>query len=208
MIHGQQQTLESFLDAAAARQPAPGGGSVTGLVGALAASMGEMVLNYSIGKKDLMALEPEFKTVLSRMHHARQMLLALMVEDQVAFEELTAVRKLPVESPERAAKYNPALLAAITVPQSMGATALALLELAEQVAPSANRFLLSDLAVCADLAMATVRCSIYNVRVNLDSLSASECQRFESESAALLARATQCIQRLAPAIWKRIESPK
>ena len=51
-------SLDSFLTAAAAKKPTPGGGSVTALVGALAASMGEMVLNYSIGKKDLAAYAP------------------------------------------------------------------------------------------------------------------------------------------------------
>ena len=43
--------IDEFLDAAAAKRPAPGGGSVTALAGALAASMGEMVVNYSVGKR-------------------------------------------------------------------------------------------------------------------------------------------------------------
>ena len=45
----------------------PGGGSVTALVGALAASMGEMVLNYSIGKKDLAAHTPELQAALAEL---------------------------------------------------------------------------------------------------------------------------------------------
>ena len=55
-------SLNDFLNAAAAKQPAPGGGSVAALAGALAASMGEMVLNYSVGKKSLVAHEPELRT--------------------------------------------------------------------------------------------------------------------------------------------------
>ena len=49
----QTNTLADFLDATAARQPTPGGGAVTALAGVLAAAIGEMVLNYSVGKKGL-----------------------------------------------------------------------------------------------------------------------------------------------------------
>ena len=53
--------IGDFLNAAAAKQPAPGGGSVAALAGALAAAMGEMVLNYTVGKKNLAQHEPELK---------------------------------------------------------------------------------------------------------------------------------------------------
>lgn len=49
-MYDRNTTIDAFLTAAAAKQPAPGGGSATALTGALAASMGEMVLAYSIDK--------------------------------------------------------------------------------------------------------------------------------------------------------------
>ncbi len=58
-------TIEKFLEAAAAKQPTPGGGSVSALAGALAASMGEMVLNYSVGKKGLEAHDAVLKNALA-----------------------------------------------------------------------------------------------------------------------------------------------
>src|SRR6476661_2817387 len=93
-------SIESFLTAAAAKQPAPGGGSVTALAGALAASMGEMVLNYSVGKKNLAEHEPELKTGLAEFTRARGLLVQLMNEDQLAFESLTAAKKLP-DTPDK-----------------------------------------------------------------------------------------------------------
>src|SRR5947209_10676494 len=101
MIYDASKTIQGFLDAAAAKQPAPGGGSVTALVGALAASMGEMVLNYSVGKKDLAAHAPELQAALAEFTRARAMLLELMVEDQAAYEAMTALRMLPADSAER-----------------------------------------------------------------------------------------------------------
>src|SRR5437763_2307673 len=86
-------TIRDFLDAAAAKQPAPGGGSVAALAGALAAAMGEMVVNYSVGKKDLAAHQPELREALAELTRGRAVMLELMVEDQAAFEALTAARK-------------------------------------------------------------------------------------------------------------------
>src|SRR2546421_4087276 len=99
-------TLADFLSAAAAKQPVPGGGSAAALAGALAASMGEMVLNYSVGKKNLAQFEPELRMSLAELTRARQLLLQLMVEDQVAYEALTAARKLPESHPTRQAEVD------------------------------------------------------------------------------------------------------
>ena len=135
-------TIRQFLDSAAAKQPAPGGGSVAALAGALAASMGEMVLNYSVGKKSLVEHEPELREALAEFTRARQLLLALMVEDQVAYEALTAARKLPETSPMRQKDFDVALLASIRVPQAIGSTCVAILELCEKLVDKVNHFLL------------------------------------------------------------------
>src|SRR5213078_2567300 len=111
MAFDKTQTIDRFLDATAAKQPAPGGGSVTALVGALAAAIGEMVLNYSIGKKDLSAYQLDLQEALLELQRARKLLLSLMNEDQEAYAEFSRLRKLPDDSPERREKFPIALLA-------------------------------------------------------------------------------------------------
>jgi formiminotetrahydrofolate cyclodeaminase len=196
-------SIAQFLDAAAAKQPTPGGGSVTALVAALAASMGEMVVNYSIGKKNLEQHAAELKSALDHFHSAREMLLELMVEDQTAYEALSAAKKMP-ESQERTEALSVAVAACIGVPQAMAATAVAILDLVNQLADKVNPYLLSDLAVCADLAMAAVRCALYNIRVNLPEIS-DEKQRWDIDaiSGRLLSRATMIIQIVSTRIWQR-----
>src|SRR5438309_1023166 len=95
---GLNTPVGEFLNAAAAKQPTPGGGSVTALVGALSASMGEMVVNYSVGKKGLEPHQPQLTLALTELKKARQFLLALMVEDQNAYALLTQLQKLPRDS--------------------------------------------------------------------------------------------------------------
>ena len=198
------QTISAFLEATAARQPAPGGGSVTALVGALASAIGEMVLAYSVGKKELAAHEPELKRAIDELRRARAVMLELMVEDQSAFKALTAARKVAKDAGDRDPAFAAALLGCIRVPQAIGTTAGAILDLCGQLVPMVNAFLLSDLAVSAELAMATVRCAAYNVRVNLSDVSdPAEQDRFVNTTNAMVWRATARIQQVIPAIWTR-----
>lgn len=197
-------TIADFLNAAAAKQPTPGGGSITALVGALAAAMGEMVVNYTVDKKAYVAHRDELAAAMEELRRARALMLTLMVEDQSAYAELTAARKLPEGSAERNEKLPPALLASIRAPQAIAATAAAILALCERLVEISNHYLLSDLAVSADLAMATVRCGIYNVRVNLaDITDPAERQSAEAEMAQVLSHAALLIQRVSPRIWAR-----
>jgi formiminotetrahydrofolate cyclodeaminase len=166
--------------------------------------MGEMVLNYSVGKKSLEAYIDELKPVLAELTRARQMLLQLMVEDQAAYEAITAARKLPDTDPNKQPTFDAALLACIRVPEAIAATAVAILELCDRVTNFVNPYLLSDLAVCADLAMATTRCALYSVRANLtDVKDAEDRTRIESTIGQLLGRAAKLIQQVAPRIWER-----
>src|SRR4051812_20957608 len=199
--------LKDFLAGTAAKQPAPGGGSVTALVGSLAAALGEMVINYSLGRKGLESHQPALKASLGELTRARNMLLTLMVEDQAAYETLSGLRKLPPGSPERTSKMPAALLACIRVPGAVAATGVAILQRCDTLVDQVTPHLLSDLAVCADLAMAAIRCAIYNVRVNVPSLD-DPADRLAAETTIgqILSHALLLIQRVAPRIWNRASS--
>ena len=203
-MYDSSTSIRDFLNAAAAKKPTPGGGSVTALVGALAASMGEMTLNYSIGKKGLEAYQDELKPALAQLTRAREVLLQLMVEDQLAFEALSAAKKLPEGSRERDEKLPAALLTCVRVPQAIAATGVAILERCDEIVNFVNYYLLSDLAVCADLSMASIRCAVYNVRTNLkDFPDAADRARLEDDVRKILNRALSLIQSVTPRIWDR-----
>lgn len=203
MTYGPEQSIESFLAAASAKQPVPGGGSVAALAGALAAAMGEMVVNYSIGKKDLAEHQPALQSAITQLAHARSMLLELMVEDQDAYQAYTALRKLPAGDPQLAEKPKLAQ-ACVDVPLSIGATALAVLTLAEKSVDVVNKWLLSDLAVASELAMATVRCAGYNVAVNLPELPPDAAARARKTMTTMLEHGSSAIRKVIPAIQKKM----
>ena len=203
-MYDSTRSIRDFLAGTAARQPTPGGGSVTALVGGLAAALGEMVVNYSIGKKGLEAFEDELRPAAAELAKAREVLLELMVEDQAAYEALSSARKLPKDSKERQEKIPAALLACIRVPQAIAATGVRVLEKFDALVSFVNPYLLSDLAVSADLAMATIRCAIYSVRANAkDVTDPGDRQSIEASVSQILNRALTLIQSVAPRVWER-----
>lgn len=190
-------TVADFLTAAAAKQPTPGGGAVTALAGALAASMGEMVLQYSVAKKDLAAHAALNGEVLAGLTRARGVLLELMAEDQAVFEAFTAAKKAGGETAGDMATF---VDACISVPQAIGATSLAVLDLANRVAGTSNKYLASDLAVCGELAMASVRSAVHNVRANLGDVSADRQAELNADCDRLLTRGVASVQKLMAAL--------
>lgn len=203
-MHDLSTPISAFLDATAARQPTPGGGAVTALTGALSAAIGEMVLNYSIGKKGYEAFEGELAPALQQLQQHRAAMSKALVDDQIAYGTLTAARKLP-DSPDKAARVKAALQAAIRAPQEMANSAVGILQVCDRIINFVNPWLLSDLAVCADLAMATARCAIYNVRVNLTEVKdAGERQQIEAEIGQVLSCSAELIRQVAPRVWDRL----
>src|ERR1700722_17404921 len=122
MTYERQTTIEQFLAATAAKQPTPGGGSVAALAGALAATIGEMALNYSVGRKDGGKVGPQLKPAVAGLEGAGEVLVHLIAEDQEVFEPMSTALKLPAGSAERADRLPATVLAFITVPQAVGGT--------------------------------------------------------------------------------------
>jgi len=76
--------------------------------------------------------------------------------------------------------------------------------LCDRLTDKVNKFLLSDLAVSAEIAMATVRCAAYNVRVNLsDVADQTERTKFDASASKPVADCVPVIGRTIERIWKR-----
>jgi formiminotetrahydrofolate cyclodeaminase len=204
MTYDQNTTIDAFAAAAAARQPVPGGGSVTALVGALASSMGEMVLQYTVGKPAVAAEEPRLRSALDQLGRARHLFLQLLLEDQLAYTALSEAGKLPRTDPDREPRHAAALLASIRIPQSLAAAGIAVLDIADSIVDVANIRLLSDLAVSADLAIATVRCAVHNIRANLPLVTdPTERAAIDAGASQLLHRAKSAIRSFEPKFQRR-----
>ena len=156
--------VKDFLAATAAKLPIPGGGSVAGVVGGLAASLGEMVLAFTIGKKKYADAADEHAKLASKLAMARGMFADLTSDDAVAYSVYQEASR--AEGPDKDARMAEATAAAINVPRDMTALAITLMEDLVAVGQNCNPWLLTDLSAAAVLAEAVTRLSDYNVRVN------------------------------------------
>jgi formiminotetrahydrofolate cyclodeaminase len=164
-------TMHEFLVAVGARTPTPGGGAVASVVGAVGAALAQMVLNYSIGKKNLATHEARLRGAMMQLSRASELFLALAVEDAEAYGLVNALSRLPEDDKRRQTELPEAMAASVQVPMTTIAACVDVLRLFDELSGITNRHLRSDLAIAAVLADAAARCSRWNVLVNMSSLS-------------------------------------
>ena len=159
-------SVREFLSQTGAKTPTPGGGSVAGLVGALGAALGEMSLNFTRGKKKYAEHEDFYADLHPRLEKARKTFEELVGNDVAAYELYQASARMSDDDPEKPEASERALAAAIDVPRRATKLSLELLEDMRALRDKCNPYLISDLVAACALAVATVRLSDYNVRIN------------------------------------------
>src|SRR3954464_4515909 len=88
------QPVRRFLDELASAAPAPGGGSIAALSGAMAAGLLTMVCDLTIGKKQYAEFDDEMRALRERTEALRAELQGLPKADVNVFNLLSAVNKL------------------------------------------------------------------------------------------------------------------
>jgi formiminotetrahydrofolate cyclodeaminase len=183
----------SFAELVAAGTPTPGGGSVAAYCGVLAASLGEMMCNITIGKQKYAQAEPRLREIKLELEVLGDRLRQLIAEDAESFEAVLRAYRLPKDSDEqkaeRAAQIQITLRCAVDVPLETAQCSLDVLKLLDELAAIGTPNALSDVAVGAQLAQVAVRGASYNVGVNLDSLSDRDAaDRTREQTKAIIER--------------------
>ncbi|MEW6509544.1 MAG: cyclodeaminase/cyclohydrolase family protein [Bacteroidota bacterium] len=178
-------TLNAFLDTLASSAPAPGGGSVAALAGALGAALTCMVCNLTIGKKKYAAVEDDLKKVLVQAEDLRARFTTLIDTDTAAFNKVMEAYGLPKETdPQKAlrsAAIREATKEATLVPLQVMKQCVDALALAQQAAASGNVNSVSDAGVSALMLHAAAESAALNVRINLNALNDSEFVGWKTE---------------------------
>ena len=169
-----RMTLTGFARETASESAAPGGGSVSAYMGALAAALGTMVANLSAHKRGWDARWKEFSDVAEKGNDVMERLLKLVDEDTSAFARIMDVFAMPKGSDEekaaRAEAMEKATLYATQVPLRTMKTALEAMPVALAMAKEGNPASASDAGVGAIAALAAVRGAQLNVRINAAGL--------------------------------------
>lgn len=174
------RSLSGYLDEVASASPAPGGGSVAAIVGALAAALGEMVVNLtpqSPAADNHEAATP-LAAALATLTALRQRLTAAAAADERAYAAYRAASSLPRSDADakraRTQAMQAALVLATDVPLDVAEAATATAEVLVTIAEHGNPHLRSDAALGALLAEAALRGALLNVRGNAGMLRDAE----------------------------------
>lgn len=165
-----RMTNRVFVDTLSSSAPAPGGGSVAALCGALGAALAAMVGNLTVGKDGYQARWPAQDQMAVDAQALKEAFLTDIDRDTAAFDALMAAFALPNKSdPEKAAR-NAAIKRgrreAIAVPLAVLERCGAVLDAVEE-ALLGNENARSDAGVGALCAATCAEGAWYNVSINL-----------------------------------------
>lgn len=191
-----RMSVKGFARETASESAAPGGGSVSAYMGALAAALGAMVANLSAHKRGWDDRWKEFSDVAQKGNAVMEKLLALVDEDTAAFAKIMAVFSMPKSTPEEKAARAEALEAATAyateVPLRTMRASLQALPVLLDMAKRGNPASASDAGVGAIAALAAVRGAQLNVRINAAGLKdKSKAAALVAEAASIEARARE-----------------
>lgn len=189
-------TCRGFALETASESPAPGGGSISAYMGALAAALGTMVANLSAHKPGWDERWAEFSDHAEKGQAMLKELLALVDEDTAAFNRIMDAFKLPKGTDEekaaRSAAIQDATLYATEVPLRTMKAAAAVFPLVKAMAETGNPNSVSDAGVGALAARSAVLGAHLNVKINAAGLKdRAKADAILAEAAEIAAQAVE-----------------
>jgi len=169
MAFAEDKCVE-FLEKLGAKEPTPGGGGASALVGATAAALGRMVGNYTLGKEKYADAEDEILEVMENLGDLYEHLCSLVDRDAEVFEPLSDAYKLPKDAPNRSVTMENALRLAVTVPLDIMCDVCSVLELLSVLAEKGSTLVVSDAGVAAACGKAALQGGALNVFINTKTM--------------------------------------
>jgi glutamate formiminotransferase/formiminotetrahydrofolate cyclodeaminase len=164
--------IATYADVIASGAQTPDGVSIAAYAGALAASLGGMLCNLTIGQRP--AAEKEASAMLDQLDELRTDLYRAINEDAETRELVLDAISLSQESEgeilARTFAIEQATKNAVAIPLRVAENAVEVLELLKELTEIGNPSGLADLATGAQLAMAAIRGAVYNTFANLSAI--------------------------------------
>ena len=197
-------TCAELADEVSRDTPAPGGGSIAALAGALGAGLASMVANLALGKPRAGQDQDALLAAAEQGQRLKDQLLLAVDEDTSAFNSYLEARRLPqataAEQAARAERMQEGLKRAVAVPWATASACCEVLRAAELAMGAGNPASVTDAMVGAQMAFAGLRGGIWNVLINLKDITdpafsadlRDRCARLLAEAQALLDGALAC----------------
>lgn len=167
-------TIKEFINKVISNDPVPGGGSVSALNGALAASLSAMVANLTVGRKKYAEVNDIMEEMSSRFEKLSSRLIGDVDRDSDAYNRVFAAFKLPKETDEEKKVRSEAIQRetkyAAQVPMEVARTVYEVLPMIDAIAQKGNSNAVTDACVSMMCARTAILGALLNVRINLTSI--------------------------------------
>jgi formiminotetrahydrofolate cyclodeaminase len=174
----KDMTVEGFVNKVASKSPAPGGGSVSALCGALASALASMVCNLTVGKKKYVDVQEEIQQSLSKIEPLSVQLLDYADKDTDAFNKVMDAYSMPKNNDEekkvRRNAIQSSMKDAAVVPLEVARLSYTILGELGTIVKKGNRNAVTDALVATMLARTAVLGALYNVKINIMSIKDDE----------------------------------
>ncbi|HHW17544.1 MAG TPA: cyclodeaminase/cyclohydrolase family protein [Firmicutes bacterium] len=202
-------SLRDVLRLSASSEPTPGGGSVSAICAAFAASMAAMVSNLTIGKKRYKDVEEQVLDIRDRALCLLSRFEELVVADMAQFERFMEAYRMPKSTEEeqerRELLIQEALKGATETPMEIARTCLGLLEMVCKLAPIGNKMAISDAGVAAYLAEAALNAALLSVDINVPLIKDSKyAEKVRQEREGLVKQASELKERAISIVSSRM----
>ncbi len=199
--------LRDFANELSMDSPAPGGGSVSALAGALSSALVSMVANLTTGKSGYEQVKDVMIDTAVNAQLLKDDLLKLIDKDTNAFNALMEAMRLPKKTdPEienRQKAIEEASKQATLVPLEVMKQSLTVLELIKKIAATGNKNAISDAGVAALMSLASIKGASLNVKINLPSI---EDESFKQIIAIEMDMITQNAQAMYDEIMQTVNT--
>lgn len=183
------KTIAEFMNELASNAPVPGGGGAAALVGAVGASLGDMVGELTAGKKKYADVEEDIQRLMKEAKEIKDEFLRLVDADAEAFAPLAAAYGIPKDEPGRDEIMEEALKNAAAVPMDIMRTCGRALDIIEEFAEKGSRLAVSDAGCAAACCKAAIRSASLNVFINTGMMKDRQhAESLDAEADALLAK--------------------
>ena len=162
----ENKTIKEFSELVASKQATPGGGGVCANVAALAAALGQMVTNLTIGKPKYIMNTTELEDIRKELDIIRVSLLDCINKDVQAFIPLSEVYKMDKNDPEYETKMEECLISAANSPLLILKYTIRIIDLDERLATIGSKLSVSDAATSVMLAQGVLYGAYVNILVN------------------------------------------
>ncbi len=163
-------SVEEFTSLLASKTSVPGGGGASALVASIGIALGDMVGEFTVGKKKYADVETDIISLMDKAQDLRKKLLQCIEDDAVAFEPLSKAYAIPKDDPTRDEVMEKCLKDAAKVPYDILRLACEAIDLQREFADKGSIIMISDAATGVALLEGAIKGAAVNVKINTKSI--------------------------------------